>query len=922
MLWYGAALALLAGRAIANSVTDGVTDPPAIVPGAYIVEYEVDQDTDALIDKLGGEASLRRDLRFKLFKGASIQVNNLEHAESVAAKVAEMPKVKRVFPVRKYAVPHHTVHSTGSAVEAIVSKRAAGGNDTFSTHLMTQVNKFRDNGITGKGIKIAVIDTGIDYLHPAMGGCFGPGCLVSYGADLVGDNFDGSNTPRPDGDPMDCQGHGTHVAGTIAAQDNNPYGIIGAAQGVELGAYRVFGCEGDTPNDVLIAAYNMAYEAGSDIITASIGGPSGWAEDPWAAVVTRIVENGVPCVVSAGNDGSAGIFYASTAANGRKVTAIASIDNWMTPTLLANASFSVDNKPGSDFGFTAGDPSAWGEVTKPLWIVSHDTTDPAHGCDPYPEDTPDLSGYIVLIRRGTCTFVQKATNAAAKGAKHIVFYNNQPGTVIVSATGVEGVTAVAMVTADQGEAWVRELEAGRQVVVTMTDPSRAGKFLIYAENTVSGGFLSDFTSWGPTYEVEVKPQIATPGGLILSTYPRALGSYGVLSGTSMACPLAAGVYALIMNVRGTKDPKTIENLLSATSKPNLFRFSGQSAPFLAPVPQQGAGLIQAWDAAHSTTLLSVSSLSFNDTEHFAPVQNFTVHNTGKTEVTYSLGHHGAATAYTFLDPSFTTPVPFPGILTQEYASLTFATGDRFTLPPGHRKIVSVRVQPPALDAKLLPVYSGYVTINGTDGSNLSLPYLGVVGNMRSAKVLDPARTYVRSSKTGAELPVPPNTTFVLPPAGFSNDTSYRNRTEMPRLNVQLTMGSAQIRAYVVPVGNTADGIARVSNPFGLNTIGLAEGFPAMWNPRGPSAFIWDGKLEHGEFAPAGKYRLVVKALRIFGNPENKEDYDEAQSVEFNIRYLSGGSAKLRRWKERCRDEVTAAEGVQKRSAIRIPTEDR
>jgi subtilisin family serine protease len=72
--------------------------------------------------------------------------------------------------------------------------------------------------------------------------------LVSFGYDLVGDAFDGTNVPFPDPDPFDCGGHGTHVAGIVAAQTNNPYGIIGAATGVTLGAYRVFGCDGSSPD--------------------------------------------------------------------------------------------------------------------------------------------------------------------------------------------------------------------------------------------------------------------------------------------------------------------------------------------------------------------------------------------------------------------------------------------------------------------------------------------------------------------------------------------------------------------------------------------------------------------------------------------------------------------------------------------------
>ncbi|KAG5952601.1 hypothetical protein E4U57_005974, partial [Claviceps arundinis] len=137
---------------------------------------------------------------------------------------------------------------------------------------MTQVDKLKAKGITGKGIKVAVIDNGVDYLHPALGGCYGKDCLVSFGHDSVDDAYNGTNTPVPGEDPMDCRGHGSHVAGIVAAQ-NNTYGFTGTAPGVSLSAYRIFGCNGPGGNDVLIVTFNKTYQDGVDIITASVGGP-------------------------------------------------------------------------------------------------------------------------------------------------------------------------------------------------------------------------------------------------------------------------------------------------------------------------------------------------------------------------------------------------------------------------------------------------------------------------------------------------------------------------------------------------------------------------------------------------------------------------------------------------------------------------
>lgn len=144
---------------------------------------------------------------------------------------------------------------------------------------------------TGNGTRIGIIDTGVDYHHPALGGCFGSNCLIGYGYDLVGDNWTEINNPMPDPDPYDdCQGHGTHVSGIAAAQ-LNILNFTGVAPGAILGMYRVFSClSSGTTDDVLISAFNMAYEDGSDIITASIGQISGWSEKPWSAAVSRIVE--------------------------------------------------------------------------------------------------------------------------------------------------------------------------------------------------------------------------------------------------------------------------------------------------------------------------------------------------------------------------------------------------------------------------------------------------------------------------------------------------------------------------------------------------------------------------------------------------------------------------------------------------------
>lgn len=823
------------------------------------------------LDNAGKKYKHRMDLSYSLFKGASFKLEDLATEDELAKQIADMPEIKQMWPVREYPIPNDEVVWTGNSATAApessnsINKRQSSDNTTFSPHVMTQVDLLRADGIRGAGIRVAVIDTGIDYDHPALGGCFGEGCLVSFGTDLVGDAYTGGATPGvPDNDPDDCAGHGTHVAGIVAAQ-SNPYGFTGAAPDVTLGAYRVFGCEGSAGNDVLIAAFNQAYEDGADIITASIGGASGWTEDPWAVAVSRIVDAGTPCTVSAGNSGDQGQFYASTAAEGKGVASIASVDNTQAPAILLNASYNVANATSASFGWTAGSPSGWGNISLPLWSVNYNTSDPANACTPLPDDTPDLSEYLVLIRRGSCTFVQKVENVVAKGAKYVMFYNNAAGATAVTAD-VEGLVAVGMTTAQTGAQWISILSNGTDVVVNIVDPDSAAQYPSSTDNTATGGFLSTYTSWGPTYELDFYPQFSAPGGLILSTYPLEKGGYAVLSGTSMACPLAAAVYALVSEVRGTLDPATLEAVIASTANPNLFHNGVAASPFLAPTTQQGAGLIQAYDAAHASAILSVGSISFNDTDNFLESAEFTIRNIGDDEVTFSLSHVPAGTAYTLASDSI-YPQEFPNEFTSQAATVEFAEKE-VTVPGNGEATVSLTLTPPTgLTTARLPVYNGYIALNGSDSSSLSLPYLGVAGSMRGATVLDARSSYLTKDTDTNFEPVAANTTFTIP---RSNSTGGGNVT-YPAIAVSLALGSPLVQVEVRPAG-------------GNSTLGNIYGFPSPYNPRGATVSRWNGLLESGRLVPAGSYQLVTRALHIYGDADDAGDYDVATSVPFNIRY--------------------------------------
>jgi subtilisin family serine protease len=289
-------------------------------------------------------------------------------------------------------------------------RRATSGKDTYSPHVAVQIDKLHNEGITGKGIKIGIVDTGVDYNHPALGACFGKGCVVSYGADLVGDAYDGTNTPVPGPKPYaTCQGHGTHVTGIIGALPN-PMGFIGAAPGALIGMYRVFGCTGDVGNDVAIAGVTQAFEDGSDIISLSLGGSSGWTEDAFSVVLSRIVDAGVPCAVANGNSGSAGLFLAGTPANGKGVTAVSSVESTLTPYFGTGGLVRPNNSTADQTSFVyANGDYPFPNITLQLWPVTPNVTvDGTYAaCSPLNSNAPaDLSDKVVLVRHlGQCGYL-------------------------------------------------------------------------------------------------------------------------------------------------------------------------------------------------------------------------------------------------------------------------------------------------------------------------------------------------------------------------------------------------------------------------------------------------------------------------------------------------------------------------------------
>ncbi|KAH7324149.1 minor extracellular protease vpr [Stachybotrys elegans] len=770
---------------------------------------------------------------------------------------------------------------------------AAASN--YSVHQYTGVEKVHESGLSGKGVVIAVVDTGIDYTHPALGAGFGPDYKIAGGYDLVGDG-EFPLTPRdPDEDPMDQNGHGTHVAGIIAGKTE---AFTGVAPEATLRAYKVFG-RGDqgTTEDVLIEAFIMAYNDGADIITASIGGPDGWADGAWATVASRMVDIGVVVTIAASNIGIAGPFFGSSGSSGKNVLAVASTDasEFAADPFIAN--FTLDGITNlTTLAYAPNNP--WTIKDYPIVPTSLNASITDDACRPLPSSFPPLNGTVALVRRGGCDFSVKQANVRAAGGEYVLFYNTENG-YWIPPYSPQPTPEVAMAEADAGEAIVNFIAAGGTVTV---DFSQNLSYKVGA-----------YTSWGPLFDLQIKPDIAAPGADIYSTYLD--GSWMVLSGTSMATPYIAGIAALYIerhggrNVHGTDFAKGFfDRVVSSgaavpwsTTSPASTGQPNQDYGYYAPVAQVGTGLVDASKIVAYTTSLDFEPFALNDTANFAPNHELSITNNGEQTVEYTFtlqpaggfetfqprNQFGARNAMLRSLSDLGTPINLVPIIDLPAPVI---------VQPGETKLISFTFAPPSpssYNVTQMPVYSGKILVTGDNGEALSVPYLGVAFSLGEA--FNPV--FRRNS---------PEFSLRNPTNNFTFDLSMENRG-YPVIYVSLEYGVAELRwdifeanwtesqwTYPPVIGEngyigsaTSYAAPRSGTFFDPNTMDENDTFPFPVTSLTRSypfvtnyyEFWWLGGLANGTKLPSGRYSMRVAALRPFTDPNNSTSWNVWQLPE-------------------------------------------
>jgi minor extracellular serine protease Vpr len=744
-----------------------------------------------------------------LWNGMSIAVKP-EHL----ATLRTLPGVAGVYPVVMVEEPPTPVVSEPELLTAL----AMTGADIAQSQL----------GLTGQGVKVGIIDSGIDYDHPDLGGDgvarlnspMFPNSRVVTGWDFVGDAYDPTTNPVavPDAYPDACAAHGTHVAGIVGANG----AVKGVAPGVTFGAYKVFGCGTTTSAEYMIAAMERALADGMDIVNMSIGASGQWPSYPTAAAATRLVNSGVIVVCSIGNSGPNGLYYASAPGVGKKVIGTASFDN-----THINLNAITATPDGAAFGYTmaTGAPAPPTSGSMPLARTGTQTST-TDACAALPPGS--LTGKAVLIRRGGCTFYVKAFNAQMAGAAAVILYNNVAGALNPTVAGSPPITipVVAMSAADGNELDTR-LAAGP---VTITWGGAV------STPNATGGQISSFSSWGPSPDLSVKPDIGAPGGYIRSTVPIELGGYDNFSGTSMASPHVAGAAALVLEAH----PHTPANAMRDILQNNAVPHASASIPAeLDNVHRQGAGMLDIPAAVLATTRIEPGKLSLGETNFMPVTASFMITNNGPSAVTYSLANQPALA---------TGPDTYTPTMVQLGASATF-TPSSVTVPAGGSASVAVTfsADPGLAEGSL---FGGYVVVSPDVGEAQTVPYMGITGNYQALPALVPTPNGFPwlAKRSG--------TSYVNQPSGASFTMAG---TDIPYILIHVHQPVSLVRAEVYSVQGKAwhrafeiEDLARNSTATSFYAIG------------------WDGETfagRKGYVVPNGDYRITLWVRKALGGDD-------------------------------------------------------
>jgi len=549
-------------------------------------------------------------------------------------------------------------------------------------------------GLRGEGVKIAVIDTGIDYTHAMFGGpgtvaafqaarstntaaadplLFGPAApKVKGGTDLVGDFYDANSSdparaPIPDPNPLDCNGHGSHVAGTAAgagvlasgATYNGSYDpsiytsnnfLIGPGVAPKADVYsvRVFGCTGST--NVVAEALEWAVDNDMDVVNMSLGSPFGTANDADSEASDNAVKAGVIVVAAAGNDSDVRYITGGPGHSTRTLSVAASDAPESNPgatlTLPGPAGRTVTAINSNGIGLPDG-------ASLPVRVLRNANGTISLGCNP--AEYAGSDGKLVVVARGTCGRVSRAIYGQQGGAAAVLMVNNAAGLPPFEGQITQNPDTGALFTVTIPFFGVSGPATGTTdgAAVIAAD----GQSIAFSPKSLPTG-LASFTSGGPRNGDSIlKPDVTGPGVAIVSTASGTGNQGEALSGTSMATPHLAGVAALTLQAHPKWKPAAIKAAIMNSGDPGTITdYATRRA---------GSGLVNAASAARTnvyaeadSSLVSVNYGLAEFTNDFSKTKAIRLHNTGSTPATFNVSDtvpQGSPHTVSFDQTSITVP---------------------------------------------------------------------------------------------------------------------------------------------------------------------------------------------------------------------------------------------------------------------------
>lgn len=743
----------------------------------------------------------------KLFNGVAITAQSRD-----LGRIRAMHGVTGVYMIRKTDAP---VPLDSSSNRMIGADKAWQGDSSR-----------RIPGVDGSGVKVAIIDTGIDYTHPDLGGCFGPGCRVIDGWDFVGTDYDGSSAPIPDADPMDENGHGTHVAGIIGARAATEDGVTGVAPGASFVALKVFGKQGSTTDDIILQALEMAYDMKVDVVNMSLGSAFAWPESPTAQALDKLAKKGIFVAASAGNSGASGEFAVGAPAVGTGGIAVASFEN---DSVRHHAFLAPDSTAIAHEAMTfSPEPPASGQSPELVYVgLATKDSDFQN-----PDGTSKVKGKVALISRGQVTFQEKTVRAKQFGAVASIIFNNKPGFFLGTLGAAGHYIPTVSISQDAGNHLLGLLNTG-PVTVTWTEKLQEFK-------NETAGLMSDFSSWGPAPDLSIKPDLTAPGGSIYSTFPVSMGGYATLSGTSMASPHVAGAAALLLQARRLMfqqgDPlvKTtaLRNLLMNTAVP---RTEGPNSTDLYPVHSQGAGLIDVWAAIQAQQRVWPDKLALGPVQGGATIkQILNIQNLG-----------GKAESYTF-----------EAVGSEGSAVTVSAAAQPFTVQARASTATQITLTVPG-DLPDGGIFSGYINVVNSAGETVAhVPYLGFKGDYQEASALDPVPPLNLPWLTRLE-----GGWLIKSSAVEMHPNCIDCDSQWAWLAFSLARPARELKIEIWdPTSHRKFG-----NMVDAQYLGRDDGSIEI--------LPWDGTNDKGRAVPAGTYVLRLMILKPLGNPYDAADWD-------------------------------------------------